>query len=229
MDGDVTHLPVLAASTTSGGDRARRWLVVTLAVAALGLWMAAYTLPWWRFTLFAPQYPRGLSLTVSLTGLGGDVREVDMLNHYIGMGHLEDAAPYERAYAAWGLSALAATVVLLTLAGGRRVGRWLWVPALLLLAGFLGDSFYWLTRFGHRLNPKAPLHIPPFTPHLFGSGTIGQFRTHAVPELGFALAFGALALLALASLLRTRVCGGCDARASCSARCPRLFLGRASS
>jgi copper chaperone NosL len=222
----AAHLPVLRDERATGGDRARRYAVVALVVAALGLWAAAYFQPWWSFTLFAPQYPHGLSLTVSLKGIGGDVHEIDMLNHYIGMGHLEDAAPYERALAGWGLSALGGAVVVLTLLGGRRAGKWLWLPAVLLIGAFLGDSFYWLHRFGHHLNPHAPLHMKPFTPHLFGPGTIGQFHTTAVPALGFELALAALALLAAASFLRARVCARCDLRRACHAVCPRLFVLR---
>jgi hypothetical protein len=222
------HLAIVPAPSPSRADRARRWAVLALAAATVGLWAAAYFLPWWRFTLFAPQYPRGLHLTVALTGIGGDVHEIDMLNHYIGMAHLEDAAPHERALAAYGVAGLAAGVVLLAVAAGRRFGRWLWLPAVLLVGGFLGDSVYWLRRFGHHLNPRAPLHIPPFSPHLFGPGTIGQFHTTAEPALGFALAFTGLALLALATLLRARVCADCSERDRCDAVCPRLLvLGKA--
>jgi hypothetical protein len=217
------HLPILA-SGSSGADSARRWMVLGLTVAVLALWTAAYFLPWWSFTLFAPQYPHGLTLSVSLTGIGGDLREIDMLNHYIGMGHLEDAAPYERALGPYGLGALALLVVLFAVVGGRRFSAWLWVPAVALLACFLGDSFYWLHRYGHHLNPKAPLHIAPFTPHLIGPGTIGQFHTTAAPALGFALAFASLALLVTATVVRSRVCRDCSLGEGCHLVCPRLLV-----
>lgn len=196
---EAAHLAAARAPWTAAA--LRRWAVVALAAAAAALWIAAYFLPWWRFTLFAPQYPHGLTLSVSLTGLGGDVREIDMLNHYIGMGHLEEAAPLERALAPYGLGVLAAAVVLLAVAGGRRAARWLWVPAVLLIGGFLVDSVYWLYHFGHHLNRRAPLHIPPFTPRLFGAGRIGQFHTVAAPAAGFVLALVGLALVAAAAVL----------------------------
>lgn len=222
----ATHLPVLRSTTTAGADTIRRWIVLALVAGAVALWIGAYFVPWWSFTLYAPQYPRGLHLTVQLTGIGGDVHEVDMLNHYIGMSHLEDAAKYEKLIAPWGLGGLAALVVALALFGGRRVGEWLWVPSVVLVAGFLGDSFYWLHHFGHKLNPHAPLHIPPFTPHLFGPGTIGQFRTTAVPTWGFLLALGGGLLLVAAAIIRGRVCKQCRLENQCHAVCPRGFVLR---
>jgi hypothetical protein len=70
--------------------------------------------------------------------------------------------------------------------------------------GFLLDTFYWLHRFGHGLDPRAPLHIPAFTPQLFGNGSIGQFLTFATPQLGFWLGVASAALLLLAAALRWR-------------------------
>jgi hypothetical protein len=60
---------------------------------------------------------------------------------------------------------------------------------------FIADSFFWLYRFGHELDPRAPLHLPQFTPQLFGNGTIGQFMTFATPQSGFWLAVAGVALL----------------------------------
>ena len=49
------------------------------------------------FELVAPQYPKGLKLDISLTGITGDVKEIDILNHYIGMRTMSDAASLESA------------------------------------------------------------------------------------------------------------------------------------
>jgi hypothetical protein len=179
--------------------RLHRAFVFGAAVLAAVLFACSLTQPWWRFQLYAPQYPRGLTLVLSLEGMTGDVREIDMLNHYIGMGHLADAASFERAHAVHGVVLLCAVLLGLAALSDRRA-RWSMVIAgALFPLGFLGDSMYWLHRFGHELDPRAPLHIAPFTPQLFGNGAIGQFMTFAVPQQGFALAIlGVLVLLALA-------------------------------
>jgi copper chaperone NosL len=203
----------------------RRFGVMGLAGAAAALFAASFFQPWWHFWLFAPQYPKGLELTISLTGVGGDAREVNMLNHYIGMGHLEDAAQFERNYAAYGVAGVAFAVVLLLLLAGRRLGWLAAVAGALFPLGFVVDSMVWLYRFGHRLDPRAPLHIKPFTPQMFGEGVIGQFHTFAIPEAGFWMAAAAVALLLGAVLLRQRVCKSCARAGTCGAVCPSAFIG----
>jgi hypothetical protein len=202
-----------------------RWVVVSLAAGAVGLYISALFATWWDFWLFAPQYPNGLRIYVGLRGMTGDVREVDLLNHYIGMKHLEDAAPFERHYAAWGVGLLGFMVLLFTLVPGKRLSGLLMIPALLFPLTFIGDSLAWLWSFGHHLDPHAPLHFKPFTPHMFGLGIIGQFSTYAIPDVGFWLAVGGIVLLFAAVLLRRRVCKHCGKASSCGGFCPRLFVG----
>ncbi len=208
---------------------ARRWParlgVVGLVTAAALSYTAAFFLPWWRFKLYAPQYPDGLTLVISLTGMGGDVKEIDTLNHYIGMAHLADAAPVERRLAGYGVALLAATVLALALLAGRRLNALLLLPGLAFPAVFLADSVYWLHLFGHHMDPKAPIHLPPFTPEMFGNGHIGQFMTFAQPAAGFWLALGALGLLALAAVGRRSVCAGCARRAGCGLVCSTTLVG----
>src|SRR5215470_9986854 len=66
-----------------------------LVVAAVVLG-ASFFQPYWHMTLHAPQYPKGLHVSAYLNRLVGDVREIDGLNHYIGMRPLNDAARFER-------------------------------------------------------------------------------------------------------------------------------------
>ena len=180
------------------------WVVYGFLASAIALFVYSLREPWWFFRLYAPQYPRGLTLIISLKGLSGDVREIDMLNHYIGMAHLDAAASFERQYAQYGVALLAVGLVLVALFA--KPSRSWWLPALgaVFPLGFLSDSLFWLYRFGHSLDTTAPLRIPSFTPQLFGNGTIGQFMTFARPERGFWLAVLAVVLLLAASIVRTR-------------------------
>ncbi len=136
-----------------------RWLVLALAAAAAGLFAYSFFLPWWKFWLYAPQYPKGLQLVISLTEMGGDVHEIDLLNHYIGMASLAKAAPMERALAGYGVAAIGVITLVLMAFSGKKLNRLIAIPALLFPLGFLADSFYWLYSFGHNLDPKAPLRI----------------------------------------------------------------------
>jgi len=220
----VHHLTVL--SNDEPARRARRsW---TLALATLGVlaFALSFSQSWWKFTLYAPQYPHGLRLEIALTGLQGDVHEIDMLNHYIGMRHLVQAAPIERAYASYGVAGVCFAVLVGILLLGRRTGRLALLPALLFPIGFITDSFAWLYAFGHQLDPRAPLHVPPFTPQMFGNGQIGQFMTFAEPALGFWLSVVGVALVAAAVEYRQRaVCAHCAHAAKCKDVCPVHFLG----
>lgn len=204
-----------------------RWVVVALAAAGVVLFALSFFQDWWKFTLYAPQYPHGLRLTISLTGVGGDAHEVDLLNHYIGMKHLSEAAPMERRMASYGVGAIGLLTVALALLSGRKLNKLVAIPAIAFPLVFVADSFYWLYKFGHELDPHAPLKIRPFTPEMFGNGQIGQFETFASPALGFWLAVVGAVLVLAANVVRSRVCAHCAKAGTCGAACPRVMVGPA--
>jgi hypothetical protein len=204
MIGQLLLRPNSASRRRRPESLALRILPFALAAAGSAAFFAAFNQPWWKFILYAPQYPHGLRLEIALTGLSGDVHEVGMLNHYIGMKHLEDAATFERQFAGYGVAAVVVLAIAALFWHGPRC-RWLSsVPGLLLPLGFLADSTFWLYRFGHDLDPRAPVRISGFTPQLFGNGQVGQFMTFAQPETGFWVAVAGAVLFATAGLLRSR-------------------------
>jgi len=80
-----------------------------------------------------------------------------------------------------------AVVARLDLAEVRR-SRWLWSCLFVygaLAAVFVLDRFVWmLWEFGHDLDPKAPMHVDPFMPVVFGSKQIANFLTTSMPQPG---------------------------------------------
>ena len=172
-----------------------------LAAAAAALILSVYH-PYWHIKIKAPQYPQGLSLTVHLNRVEGDVREIDMLNHYIGMRPLQNAAKLERKLAVPGI----VLTILSLLIDLRRKQRWQFLfmlPLLLLPAVFAGDLFLWMRDYGLNLDPRAPLSsaVKPFVPPLIGDGKIAQFNAHAAFMPGFYLSLTAAGLAVLALLL----------------------------
>ena len=146
-------------------------------------------LPYWTMTLHAPQYPKGLTVQLYVNRVAGDAKEIDGLNHYIGMPKMEEAAAFERSFAVIAIIAL----TLLLIAAIFIHNQWAALFALPVIAYpvvFLADLFYWLYSFGHNLDPAAPLSssIKPFTPTLLGTGIVGQFKTTAMVDTGFYLA-----------------------------------------
>lgn len=174
-----------------------RYIIPTLLfVAAAILLVISIQRPWWRLKLNAPQYPAGLYVTAYVNRMTGDIREIDGLNHYIGMRPLAEAAVFEQSISVAGIIALA----LLILAAAFVHSKWaalLALPALLLPAFFLLDLQFWLANFGLNLDPNAALSssVEPFVPPVLWTGTIAQFST--VPRLlsGFWLALWASGLI----------------------------------
>src|SRR5690606_26184411 len=119
---------------------------------------SSFYFPYWNLHLKAPQYPQGLHLSVYMDHVEGDVTEVNLLNHYIGMSSLDDAAQFERRIA-WYAILLLSLGAFLIIPIGRKVYKALYLPPILFLLGFMGDLFYWLYQAGHRLNPDAPVRI----------------------------------------------------------------------
>jgi hypothetical protein len=169
--------------------RAQFMLPTLLLGLAVVLFLVSVFMPYWSLRLNAPQYPQGLYVHAYLNHLEGDVREIDGLNHYIGMRPLAEAAQLERS-----LSLIAVGALALLVAGAIYIhNKWaalLSLPAVLYPLIFLGDLQYWLASFGTNLDPKAPLSssIEPFVPPVLGKGFVGQFSTVATPGIGLILA-----------------------------------------
>ena len=206
--------------STQKNDTLRRYLVLALAAVAVALYAAAYFQPMWGWYLSAPQYPQGLVMSVYLDKVTGDVTEIN-----IGMKKLDEAAQLERALAVYGVSGIGLLVMLMVFFPGKRYAKYFTLPAFLFPAVFLGMMYLWMYRFGHELSPEAPVTVAPFTPTLAGRGQIGNFRTLGLPGAGFYMILGSAGAVALAFILRRKVCGGCAHADTCGAICPHLFLG----
>lgn len=172
--------------------RVRYWLPTLFFVVATVLLMISILQPYWHLTLHAPQYPKGLVVTAYVNRLEGDVKEIDGLNHYIGMRPLNEAAVFERTISIYGIAMLALLIVAAVYVHNRWAAL-LALPALLMPVIFLADLQYWLANFGQNLDPTAPLSssIKPFIPPVLGEGKIAQFRTVAEPGIGLWLAVAA--------------------------------------
>ncbi|GIV78823.1 MAG: hypothetical protein KatS3mg050_3217 [Litorilinea sp.] len=174
-----------------------RYLLPTLfMMAAAVLLIASIFMPYWSLTLHAPQYPQGLTIQAYLNRLEGDVREIDGLNHYIGMRPLNEAASFERSISIIGVVAIA-LLLLATVFVHTRWAALLALPALLFPLIFLADLQYWMANFGQNLDPRAPLSssVKPFVPPVLFEGRIAQFRTWAVPDVGLWMATAASVLI----------------------------------
>lgn len=187
-----------------------KWLPSAFFLVAAVLLIVSISMPYWGLVLEAPQYPGGLQMRVFVNYMTGDddpkldeVREIDGLNHYIGMKSLYEAAEFERSIA---IPAVIIMVIFLGIAAFWR-RRWAWllaIPALTFPFVFLADLAFWMTNYGQNLDPYAPLSsaIQPFTPPILGEGVIGQFRTVAYVDTGWYIIFAGSILITVALLLK---------------------------
>ena len=121
-----------------------RWWFFAVGCAAAACFVGSWFLPWWTFRLFAPQYPAGLEVIVHLTGVVGDVAEINTINHYIGMHSLSDAAALERAASPWLIGLVSAVVVGAAALPGRKRNWFALAAAAGLPVGFVLDFSYWM-------------------------------------------------------------------------------------
>jgi copper chaperone NosL len=173
-------------------------LLLVVAAAAVG---AALFLPLWKLHLIAPQYQEGLELwiypyKIQGGGLNGnDLREINNLNHYIGMKPIEQADFTEMqvmpfVFGAFILLALRAAVF-----GQMTAVLDLFAIAAYFGAFSIGAFYYRLYSYGHNLDPKAPMDVTPFTPLIFGTQTIANFTQSSYPQTGTYLLWLFMALL----------------------------------
>jgi len=179
--------PAAAETRGAAGDTAATLTIVLVAVVALA---AAWTLPWWVMKARAPQYgQRTLVVEVNPRDIVGDVREVDLLGHYVGIQPMGGLARVERALAPLGL--LGAAAGLLVTPWLRR--RWLRclavLPVLVIPIVVLADLKVWMLKAVNDRDPEAALTLnSKINPRLFGAYDVGQFKIEAELSSGFYLA-----------------------------------------
>jgi copper chaperone NosL len=178
---------------------------VLLALAVLCL-APTYVSPLHNMTMFAPQYQDGLRLDIYSYRLQGgnhnqDVKEINVLNHYIGMKDLvtEDFTEFKWLPFVIGILGL----LFLRAAVLGKTAHLVDVTVLYLYFGLfaLWSFAYKMYQYGHQLDPRAAVRVDPFMPPLFGYKKLANFEVYSYPQLGsYALAAAALLLVAAVAL-----------------------------
>lgn len=166
----------------------RSRLFVLLAAV---LMVPSYFTPLWEMTLYSNQFPDGLVLKIYSYKLEGgktpnrdDLKEINSLNHYIGMRALqeEDFTEFQWIpFVVGGMALLALRVVVL--------GKMSALVDLVVLFSYFGLFSLWsfyhkLYLYGHTLDPTAAVKVPPFTPPVFGHRTMANFEVYNYPDVG---------------------------------------------
>ncbi len=187
-----------------------------LAVVAALLVVPTWLLPLWNLTMFAPQYGDGLRLDIysyKLQGGNGgqDLKEINLLNHYIGMHDLAAADFTEFKWMPFVLGALA-----LLFLRAAVVGRVLDLLDSVVVFGWFGLFSLWsfaykLYSYGHELAPTAPVKVPPFMPPMFGRSQLANFEVYSYPAAATYALLAVGVALAAALVLGVRAASRRDA------------------
>lgn len=163
---------------------------VLIFIAAIVL-VPTFFFPLWNIELYSNQFPDGLRLNIYSFKLEGgksayrdDLREINSLNHYIGMRPLteEDFTEFKWIPFVMGGAVLLALRVIV-------LGKMSKLVDLFVLFTYFGLFSLWsfyhkLYLYGHELDPTAAIKVQPFTPPLFGHETMANFEIYSYPGMG---------------------------------------------
>jgi len=165
-----------------------------------------FQFPLWKMAFQSNQYPDPLRLEIYINHLEGqktprrdDLREINALNHYIGMRPLMESDFSEFLWMPFVLGFFALLILRVVVFGTLRD-----LIDVVVLYSYFGLFSAWnfyrrLYDYGHNLNPDAAIKVEPFTPPFFGRVQIANFHVESFPGVGsFILAvIGALLVAAL--------------------------------
>lgn len=162
-------------------------------------------LPLWTISLNAPMYgQRWLVVTVvPLTGVHGDVEEINIVNHYVGLGEIKPEKIPELSY----LPPLYIVLTVLTLSTGllrhkTRAHKILWLLSLIIIVSVPIYIYIWLYNYTHTIYPGAAIKIEPFDPPFFGYYEVANFRMTSYLGPAFFLPLAAVMLQIPPSLIK---------------------------
>jgi nitrous oxidase accessory protein len=182
----TTDTTSAAGAPPQGGSLGRGARVALGAVAALLVAGGGWFLPLWQATLYAPQYPGGLTTIAYGNDVVGDLNEINALNHYVGLGVFDPSDVPEMALWPFALAVAVLAVVVVALARPGWLRRTAAVYLWALPVGVLAATQYRLHEFGQDVTPGAAFRMEPFTPLVVGRTTVWNFETWAWPGLGLA-------------------------------------------
>jgi len=174
-----------------------------MAFAAL-LLIGVFLVPIWSISMEAPQYPEGIGMNIRIDNIEGkqphDLKNINGLNHYIGMKPIEPASIPELQIMPYIFGFLIISGLMIAATGKRTlILFWLGVFILLAIAGLV-DFYLWGYDYGHNLDPNAPIKVPGMTyqPPLLGSKQLLNINATSLPHIGFYFALLSMSIAGLA-------------------------------
>ncbi|MBO6524883.1 MAG: hypothetical protein JJ971_13710 [Balneolaceae bacterium] len=158
-------------------------------IASSLLILGLFIFPMWNILLKAPQYPDGIGMDIWINKIVGtnpnDIQNINLMNHYVGM----DPIPTEMAEFVvfpWVIGIMSAIGLGIGLIRKRKLFL-VWFVIMSVLGGIgLYDFYSWEYKYGHNLNPRAPIKVPgqSYQPPVFGYKKILNFEAYSYPSTG---------------------------------------------
>ena len=134
--------------------------------------------------------------------MSGDIAQINILNHYIGMKHIVPSEILELKLIPWLYAALVVFGAFAVLSRNRLTFM-VWFAFVMgsVLIGMI-DFYRWGYDYGHNLDPAAPIKIPGMTyqPPLIGSKILLNIHSYSLPDFGGYL-FGVALLLGIIGMM----------------------------
>ena len=189
-------------------SRTNRYIILGISLSMI----LVYFVPIWYIGLTAPQYQDGLSMHIWVSEITGgsehDLRNINLLNHYVGMDEIHAESIPEFRYMPYVLGFM--------ILGG--LVAFLWPRMIMVYLGLINfaltaiagmyDFWHWLYDYGHNLDPTAPLQIADsFQPPLIACKELLNFTACSWPNVGtfiLLIAAGALGYIVWKELHRNK-------------------------
>jgi hypothetical protein len=164
------------------------WPVRLLLLAAAVALLFVFRAPLWTLSFESNQYPDPLRMEIHATHLEGvktpqrdDLKEINSLNHYIGMRELTGHDFPEFVWLPLVIVAVGLILLRAAALGDRRAMADA-VATYSIFAAYAGYTFYRrMYEYGHELAPDAAIKVEPFTPPLFGTVKVANFWVESYP------------------------------------------------
>jgi nitrous oxidase accessory protein len=168
------------------GGRLSRWQRIAVGMIGLALLPVMFIpiLPLWKIKLVAPQYREGLVMRIYVDDLRGDLRSINILNHYVGMKEIKAESFPEFGYLPWMLTVFGGIALLAAVANRRWAAFLGWAGFATFGTAMMFHFARWLKDYGSDLDPRAALKMGAFSPPLLGTNHLGNFTAHSYPEVG---------------------------------------------
>lgn len=198
-------------------SRCARFSLISMACALVAavLQVTSLRFPLWHLKMESPQYQGSEALQVQVYpgSMRGDLREISVLNKYIGV-RVPENLPQLRWLPVALVAGAALGLVVLALPRVTRAPAWFTIALLLILTMLVSATMaqWQMRRIGHERDPHPALvGVGNFTPPILGRVKVANFEITTGLGVG-ALLIGVGILLQLgagfASRRRGHACGG---------------------